>query len=256
MSAPDPPADSQAPRSSQFPSTHWSVVLQAGLDDKDEADSALDSLCRLYWYPLYSYVRRTGRPHHEAEDMVQALFTHLIATAALARACPTRGRFRTFLLTALRNFLTTEWHRANAIRRGGGTRQVPIPSCGGDSRFSREVVDASLTPEQSYDRQWALEMIEHVVAELRAEYESSGRGGLYHSLAPLVWGGGPSLPVSSQAASLRLSESAFKVALHRLKKRLREKLRLHVAATVETEAEVDEEVRHLLDVVCGKPITC
>lgn len=252
MTAPDSLSDGKVPRSS-FPSTHWSVVLKVGGSDAGEADSALETLCRLYWYPLYSYVRRTGRTHHEAEDQVQAFFAHLLDNTGLVRASPERGRFRTFLLTALRNFLTTEWHRANAIRRGGGEPAESLPPSRGDERFSREVVDGSLTPEQAFDRQWTLEMIEHVLEGLRTEYEASGRGELYRVLAPLVWGGGPSLSLSAQALSLGLSESALKVALHRLRKRLRDKVRLQVAATVAAEAEVDDEMRHLLAVVAGKP---
>lgn len=253
MAAPDSLSNGKVPRSS-FPSTHWSVVLKVGGTNADDADSALETLCRLYWYPLYSYVRRTGRAHHEAEDQVQAFFAHLLDNAGLVRASPERGRFRTFLLTALRNFLTTQWHRANTIRRGGGAPSEPLFPSRGDERFSREAVDGSLTPEQAFDRQWTLEMIEHVLEGLRGEYESSGRGELYRALAPLLWGGGPSLSLSAQALSLGLSESALKVALHRLRKRLRDRVRLQVAATVAAEAEVDDEMRHLLAVVGVKPL--
>lgn len=251
MTAPDSLSHGKVPRLS-FPSTHWSVVLKVGGTNAGEADSALETLCRLYWYPLYSYVRRTGRTHHEAEDQVQAFFAHLLRNTGLVRASPERGRFRTFLLTALRNFLTTEWHRANAIRRGGGGPAESLFPLRGYERFYREVVDGNLTPEQAFDRQWTLELIEHVLEGLRTEYEASGRGELYRALAPLVWGGGPSLSLSAQALSLGLSESAVRIALHRLRKRLRDRVRLQVAATVAAEAEVDDEVRHLLGVVAGK----
>jgi RNA polymerase sigma factor (sigma-70 family) len=234
-----------------FPSTHWSVVLKAGVDGGPESRTALETLCRQYWYPLYSFVRRRGRTHHEAEDCTQEFLARLMAADGIARARPERGRFRTFLLTALRNFLTDEWHRAQTAKRGGGQVPSPLEFDTASERFVREPTDDGLTPEQAFDRNWALDIIEQALGDLRLEYSGSGRGALFAALAPLVWGGGPPEPSENQARQLGLNEGALKVALHRLRRRLRERLQVRVAATVDDAAEVAEELRYLVTAVGG-----
>src|SRR6185503_5342553 len=162
------------PNGGMFPTTHWSVVLHAGAGSDSQVHAALESLCRQYWYPLYAFVRRQGRAHHEAEDCTQEFLARLLASDGIARARPERGRFRTFLLTALRNFLTNEWQRTQAAKRGGGAAMVSLDWQDAERRFAHEPADPGLTPEQSFDRNWALGLIETALAGLRAEYEKRG----------------------------------------------------------------------------------
>jgi len=229
-----------------FPSTQWSMVLHAGADSESQVRAALESLCRQYWYPLYTFVRRQGRAHHEAEDCTQEFLARLIANAGMARARPERGRFRTFLLIALRNFLTNEWHRAHAAKRGGGQIPLPLEFDLAEKRFAREAPDPALTPEQVFDRHWAQSMIDRAVAELRGEYEASGRGVLFAALGPLIWHQSDAGKRSALAAQLNLNANAFTVALQRLRRRLGERLRSNVAQTVADPADVDAELRHLI----------
>ncbi|MEI6107266.1 MAG: sigma-70 family RNA polymerase sigma factor [Opitutae bacterium] len=209
----------------------------------------MESLCRQYWYPLYAFIRRQGRGHHEAEDCTQGFLTHLLATHGIARARPEGGRFRSFLLIALRNFLTNEWHRTQAIKRGGGLTPLPIEFETAEQRFSLEPVDPGLNPEQIYDRNWAQSMIDQAVAELRAEYGQSGRGELFSTLESIVWHNSDGDSHAELAQRLHMGTHAFTVALQRLRRRLGERLRLNVAQTVASESEVEAELHHLIAAV-------
>jgi RNA polymerase sigma-70 factor (ECF subfamily) len=252
MGAPALPSGETRSDKHLFPSTHWSIVLQADGGDSPAANAALETLCRRYWYPLYGFIRRQGRTHHEAEDLAQAFFSHLLANAGIARARPARGRFRTFLLSALRNFMTNEWERARTAKRGGGQAPEPWEFRTADEQFRDETGAADLTPEQAFDRSWALGVIEQALADLSREYAASGRRQLFEALAPVVWGGGATEPLALQARRLGLNEGALKVALHRLRKRLRERLQDHVASTVADEGEIADELRYLIVAVGGK----
>jgi len=234
-----------------FPTTHWSVVINAGAGSESQVRAALETLCRQYWYPLYAFARRHGRPHHEAEDCTQEFLARLLATEGVARARPERGRFRAFLVTALRNFLTNEWQREQAAKRGGGQAPLSLDFEAAGERFAREPVDPGLTPEQAFDRAWALGLIEDTLAELRAEYEKSGRGGLFAALAPLVWGNNPAEVLAAPAERLGLTAHAFTVALQRVRRRLGDRLRARVAETVADTADIDAELRHLIAAVAG-----
>jgi RNA polymerase sigma-70 factor (ECF subfamily) len=210
-------------------------------------------LCRQYWYPLYGFIRREGRTHHEAQDCTQEFFARLLASEGMTIARPERGRFRSFLLAALRNFLAKEWRRNHAIKRGSGTAPLSLDLRDAEDRFAHEPADAALTPEQAFDRTWAMGMIDDVVAQLREEYEKSGRGELFAALAPLVWGDGPAEALAAPAARLDMTTHAFTVALHRLRQRVAYRLRAEVTATVVSEAEIDAELRHLIAAVSGRP---
>jgi RNA polymerase sigma-70 factor (ECF subfamily) len=234
-----------------FPTTHWSVVINAGAGSESQAHAALETLCRQYWYPLYAFARRHGRSHHEAEDSTQEFLARLLATDGVARARPERGRFRAFLVTALRNFLTNEWQREQAAKRGGGQAPLPLDFAAAGERFTREPMDPGLSPEQAFDRAWAHSLIEDTVAGLRAEYEKSGRGVLFAALAPLVWGGNPAESLAEPAARLGMNAHAFTVALQRVRRRLGDRLRARVADTVADPADVDAELRHLIAAVAG-----
>lgn len=233
-----------------FPTTQWSLVVRAGTESPTTARAALDGLCRRYWYPIYGFVRRQGRTHHEAEDCTQAFFAQLLATAGMQRADPARGRFRTFLLTAVRNFLTAEWRGAHAAKRGGGVGAVSLDLPVDDPRFVLEPADRGLTPEQAFDRRWARELIDRTVRELREDYARDGRAGVFDALAPLVWGHDVAADsLAEHAARSGLSTAGFTVALHRLRRRLGARLRANVAETVADAAEIDAELRHLIDAI-------
>jgi len=234
-----------------FPTTHWSMVLEAGAGAESRARAALETLCRQYWHPLYAYVRRQGRDHHEAEDATQQFLAQLLADDRLARARPDRGRFRTFLLTALRNFLTSEWRRASAAKRGSGLAAVSL----GTHEFvdgspdTHEPADTGLTPEQAFDRSWAQTMIDQAVRELRDEYLAGGRGALFDAMAPLIWGSEREDDFPTRAAAIGVTVSSFRVALHRARRRLGSRLRARVAETVVDPHEVDAELRHLIQAI-------
>lgn len=234
-----------------FPTTQWSLILQASAGQKSQAHAALESLCRRYWHPLYTFARRQGRNHHEAEDCAQEFLAHLLAVDGLQRARPERGRFRTFLLGGLRNFLISEWRHTQAAKRGGGLEPIPIASQDSTEPFDREPRDTALTPEQAFDRTWALGMIDRAVSEVRTEYQRGGRAAIFDSLAPLIWGNVPSESLSPHAARLDMTVQTFSVALHRARRRLGERLRALVAETVANPAEIDAELRHLISAING-----
>lgn len=249
MASDAPQATGAPPRSRgarEFPTTHWSLVLNARSPADATVRTALEQLCGQYWFPIYAFIRRQGRTHHEAEDLTQGFFRHLIETNAVARARPERGRFRTFLLAAARNFLTNDWDRAQAAKRGGGLAPLPLDAARADARFTAEPVDPGLSPEQAFDRTWALGLVERALAELETEYAASGRGALFAALGPIVWGGGAVESLAETARQLGLNENALNVALHRLRRRLRERVEAEIAGTVADAAEIAEELRYLV----------
>lgn len=250
------PPNAQSPEStvgpSSFPTTHWSLVLNVGVGSESQARAALETLCRQYWYPLYTFARRHGRPHHDAEDCTQEFLARLLAAEGIARAEPARGRFRTFLLTAMQNFLRQEWHRTQAAKRGGGQAPLTIDApADAEHRFAREPLDPGLTPEEAFDRAWAAELIRHVVGELRNEYERRGQAALFAVLAPLVWGDDEDASHAQLASQIGLREHAFTVALQRLRRRIGERLRVEIAQTVDAAAEVDAELHYLIAAATG-----
>lgn len=251
---PTPPDTvSSGERRPTFPTTHWSLILATDSADPSDAREAVEKLCARYWYPLYSFVRRQGHSHHSAEDMTQEFITRLLAHDAIAKARRDRGRFRTFLLSALRNFLINEWHRVQAAKRGGGQIVQPWPFQAAEENYAREPAEPGLSPEQVFDRNWALCVIDQALAALRAEYAGNGRAALFDAIAPGIWGGGAPEPQSRQAERLGLSVTAFKVAVHRMRKRLREHLESQLRLTVETEEDVAAEMHYLITAVQSPP---
>ncbi len=241
-SLPDSPAER-----SPFPKTQWSMVLYAGAGTDTLAHRALESLCRGYWQPLYFFVRRQGRDHHDAEDATQQFLAQLLAGDGLQRARPERGRFRTFLLSGLRNFLTSEWRRSHAEKRGGGLASESMAQNSSASiEIKPEVADHGLTPEQAFDRHWAQSMIDRAVLDLRAEYEASGRRVIFDAIAPLIWGQHREDDFPERAKAIGLTVNTLRVALHRARRRLGERLRAQVAETVADSSEIDAELRHLV----------
>ena len=233
-----------------FTTTHWSVVLSARDRACAEGQAALEELCRKYWYPLYGYVRRQGRNVEEAQDLTQEFFARLFRKEYLRHADPARGRFRTFLLTALKRFLINDWEQGRAGRRGGGRPAISWDPRETETRFLGEPADAS-TPETAFERQWAMTLLEEVLARLGEEFAARGQAERFERLKLLLWGEKDSPPYADVAAELGLSEGALKVAVHRMRQRYRELLRAEVADTVASPEEVDDELRHLIAVVSG-----
>lgn len=233
-----------------FSTTHWSVVLAAGQARDAVGQGALETLCRTYWYPLYAWVRRSGRDAEEARDLTQAFFAQLLERRSLSLADPNRGRFRTFLLTAMKHFLANEWKKGNRLKRGGGLTLLSLDADLGEERFAAEPSDP-VTPETIYDRRWAATLLERVLGLLEEECRAGGRAGLFEQLRTQFWGEERNASLAEIAAGLGMSEGALKTAAHRLRARYRQLLRAEIAHTVAGPTEVDEELRHLISVMSG-----
>jgi RNA polymerase sigma factor (sigma-70 family) len=225
-----------------FPPTRWSLIAAAKDRGSPAARKALAELCQAYWYPLYGYVRHSGQPHEAAEDLTQAFFASFLEKDAFASADPSRGRLRSFLLASCKHFLANEHDRANAWKRGGCRHQISLPLGTADSRYSREISRA-LTPEQLFDRRWALALLDTVLCRLRQEYDSAGKTMVFEELKGCLTG--DTRPHSEAAAVLGLSEGAVKVAAHRMRRRYRDLLRDEIGQTLFDPAEVDDEIRAL-----------
>jgi RNA polymerase sigma-70 factor (ECF subfamily) len=233
-----------------FATTHWSVVLAASEHDPARAREALARLCQTYWYPLYAYVRRRGHAAHDAQDLTQSFFARLLERNWVGAADRQRGRFRTFLLTAMSRFLADEWDKLRAQKRGGGVTHVPVQLDTAETRYGHEPA-AQGTPEQDYERRWALTLLDTVLQRLREDYVRAGNGGLFAALNACLVGGREAQPYAELAGKLGLSEGAVKVAVHRLRKRYRLLLRSEIAQTMSGTEDVDDELRHLFAVLGG-----
>ena len=231
-----------------FVTTHWSVVLSAVQSDTPRARQALERLCQTYWYPLYTYVRRRGYSPEDSQDLTQEFFARLLAGNRVRTADQQKGRFRSFLLAGMNNFLADEWDKSRAQKRGGGLRTVPLQFDTAETRYGSEPVD-NVTPEQSFERRWALTLLDDVLKRLGAEYEREGKADLFAALNPCLVGDRTSQPYVELAQRLGLSEGAVKSAVHRLRRRYRQLLREEIANTVASADEVDDELRHLFTVL-------
>ncbi len=238
----------EAANSLVFVTTHWSLVLSARDKKSPQSADALEKLCRAYWYPLYAYVRRRGYSPEDAQDLTQEFFARLLEKNWIAHADQSRGRFRSFLLLVMKRFLAVEWHKAHAQKREGSRRYLPLPLDTAETRYARESVNAA-TPEQAFEKQWALTLLETVLSRLRTDYEQDGKGRLFEALKPCLLGSRELQPYAELAAALKMSEGAVKVAVHRLRERYRERLKAGIANTVASSADVDAELRHLFHVL-------
>jgi RNA polymerase sigma factor (sigma-70 family) len=235
-------------RGPAFVTTHWSVVLAAGCNDTTKAQAALGKLCRTYWYPIYHFIRRQGRSVHDAQDLTQEFFARLLEGHWVAHADQSRGRFRSFLLLVLKRFLVNQWHRANRLKRAGDRHCLPLPLDTAEMRYIQEPADTS-TPEQAFEKQWALALLETILGQLRSEYEQDGKGRLFETLKPCLMGDRQSQPYAALAVTLQVSEGAVKTAVHRLRKRYQDRLKAEIADTVASPQDVDDELRHLFHVL-------
>jgi RNA polymerase sigma factor (sigma-70 family) len=238
------PVPGEVARQPAFVTTRWSVVITAGRSDTTQARAALEKLCQTYWYPLYAYVRRRGHSPEDAQDLTQEFFARLLERNWVATADRQKGKFRSFLLSAMNHFLADEWDKARAQKRGGGLAPVPLKFDTAETRYGHEPVD-NVTPEQSYERRWALTLLEEVLYRLRSEYEQEGRAKLFAALHPCLVGDRTSQPYAELAVKLGVTEGTVKSAVHRLRQRYRQLLRDEIAHTVAEPGEVNEELQHL-----------
>jgi RNA polymerase sigma-70 factor (ECF subfamily) len=231
-----------------FRTTQWSIVIAAGAQKTAVARAALEVLCETYWYPLYAYIRRRGYTVDEAEDLTQAFFAKLLEEkATFKRADPGLGKFRSYLLGALGHFLSDESDKARAVKRGGGKKVVNLDVGIAEGRLEA-VAGRVRSPEWHFDREWGLTVLQLGLDALRVRYAADGKGELFERLQPYL-AREASLPVRDLASSLKMTEGATKVALHRLRKRYGECIRLEIARTLGSSAGVEEEVRHLFQVL-------
>lgn len=234
-----------------FSTTRWTLVSAAGGQLAGAGSQALAELCQIYWPPLYSYLRRRGYDREEAEDLTQGFFANLLERQGIQSADPARGRFRGFLLTALKRYVINEHERATALRRGGPVRRLLTLDFDDAERCFARGLGSGDTPDREFDRKWAALCIDRALASLRAEYREAGKGRVADALLPYLTDSGPLPPYSAIAQDLLMSEGAVKVAVHRLRQRFGAILRLQIADTVLSPAEVDDEMRELLRVVAS-----
>jgi RNA polymerase sigma factor (sigma-70 family) len=232
-----------------FDTTHWSVVQAAGRNSSTGSRRALEELCRSYWYPLYAYVRRQGNNPEDAQDLTQEFFSRFLEKESVKLADRDRGRFRTFLLTSLKHFLVNEWAKRRAAKRGGG-QVFSLDEEAAETRYGFEPAD-NLTPEKLYDKNWAEALLERVAARLREEYTRFGKLSQFEHLKDLLRGEKSDVPYAELARQMAMSEGALKVAVHRLRHRYQEMLHAEIAETVATPAEVEDELRYLVEVISG-----
>jgi len=231
-----------------FHTTRWSLVVAAGGDVSVIARRALDDLCRMYWYPLYCYVRRRGHPPADAEDLIQGFFEHLFERELFARANREKGKLRGFLLSILRDFLIDQRKRNAAIKRGGGAEFVPLDMEGAEARFSGEPAGTD-TAERSLERAWAMELLQRATLGLGDQWRADGKGDLFDELSRYLLKSLDASATQEIATRFGLSEINVKVSLTRLKERYRDAIRREVAETVSSGDEIDAEIAYLREVV-------
>ncbi len=229
----------------RFLTTHWTVVRDAGDPDSPGYRAALATLCEIYWYPLYAYLRRYGCDPHEAEDLTQGFLARMLDKDDFRLADPVRGKFRSFLMVSLRHFTTNERKHAKRLKRGGTVAHVPIDVKDAERHYAQEAMD-DLTPEKLFERSWALNVLEQAMDRLQEEWRSSEKKTQFDAFKAYLTPGKESTTYRETAQSLDMTEGAVKVAVHRLRRAYRAQLRAVVAETVSSEAGIEEEIRDLL----------
>jgi RNA polymerase sigma factor (sigma-70 family) len=239
------------PRSGDiFATTRWTVVLEAGHKSSARSDQALEELCRTYWYPLYAYVRHRGHSREDAEDLTQAFFARFLERNYLKGLDREHGKFRAFLLAALKHFLANEWDHAGCQKRGGHARILSLDWQGAETRYHLDPAD-TLSPDRVFDREWALALLEQVIKRLRDECVAAGREKLFEVAKVFLTAGKGAIPYAQPAAALGLEEGAVRVAVHRLRRRYRELLREEIAQTLAHPAQVGDELQSLQEALAG-----
>ncbi len=239
------PAPGQALGRDAFVTTRWTMVVTAGHKSSPRSDTALAELCHLYWSPLYGFVRRRGHSREEAEDLVQAFFEKFLARNYLEGLSASRGRFRAFLLAALKHFLANEWDRARRLKRGGAATHLSFDWQDAEERWRVDPSSDTTSPERAYDRAWALALLDRVVTRLREECFAAGKSELFDQCRCYLVLGAAAIPYAEAAARLGLDDGGVRTAVHRLRKRYRELLREELAHTLVDPGQVQEELRSL-----------
>ncbi len=242
MALSDPGLNPAGPQ--DFRTTHWSVVLEAGLSPAAQSAAALDQLCHAYWQPLYFYVRRHGYDEHEAKDLTQEFFLRLLEKNVLETVERERGRFRYFLQTALKNFLANEWNRSQRQKRGGGVQTFSLDAQAAEDRYRLEP-QTNVTPEVLFERRWAQTIFERVMDRLQQESGAGAKRRRFDELKPYLLDDPDAATYAEVAARLQLTEGAVKSAVHRLRQRSRELFIEEIAHTVSRPDEIDDEIRRL-----------
>ena len=243
--------DRAGPRGGWFSTTHWSVVLAAGSLGEEASRDALATLCRTYWRPVHAFVRSQGHDAEAARDLTQAFFTTLLERGGVAAARRDRGRFRTFLLASVKNFLSHERERAAALKRGGGHEVFQLPDVD-EPLFASAEPATHETPETIYEQRWAVTLLERTMQDVEAELERQGSGARFRVLREFLVGDADP-PYDRLARTLDLSEATTRVTLHRLRRRFGAALRDRVAETVEDRGKLEDELRHLIHVMSAGP---
>ena len=233
------------PHSPLFVTTRWSIVLAAKHEDSQQA---METLCRAYWYPLYAYVRRDGHSAHDAQDLTQEFFTRLLEKDWLQAAGPEHGRFRTFLLVAMKRFLINEWHKNASLKRGSHITHVPLDAEDAERRFAGE---PELAPDAMFERRWAMTLLEQALTTLEGEFTTEGRAGHFQAMKQCLTMDRDRISYAELAEKLDSNEGAARVAVHRLRKRFRALFRENIAATLAVGEDVDTEMRHVVVVLSG-----
>lgn len=231
-----------------FATTHWSVVLAACRDGSSQAQDALEKLCCIYWYPLYTFVRRSGLAPPDAQDLTQGFFLQLLKKNYLGAVDPQKGKFRSFLLASLKHYLANERDRAQAQKRGQGFTLVSMDEQDAEGRYRLEPADA-MTPEKLYERRWSLTVLDRTLSRLREEYAVLGREILFEELKDRLTGEAAGPSYSEIGRHLGMTEGAVKGAAHRLRRNFRKILRAEIADTVSSPGEIEEEIRYLFHVL-------
>lgn len=235
--------DSRSGASPKFQPTQWTLVRRAGFNSAQSED-ALEKLCRTYWYPIYAFIRRNGRAPHDAQDLTQEFFARFLEAKSISRADPGRGKFRTFLLGALKNFLTDAHRKASAWKRGGGFQIISFEETEAEERYRLEPVD-NRTPDQFYEQRWLVGLLEAAMARLRDEFCAAGKERQFQVLKVFLSREGDDEAYQAAGAELNTSGKTIAVAVHRIRRRFREVVRSAIADTVSSPEEVEEEYRNL-----------
>ncbi len=243
-------AAAPSPDPGAFHTTRWTLVLQAGGGDAPGAQAALGELCEAYWEPVFRFLRREGRDADTSRELAQAFFARLLGGAGITGADPRRGRFRSYLLGALKHFLADQRRDARRLKRGGGQALERLDGDGGEAEPAFQIADPNAAPDdREFDRQWALAVMERGLAVVEAQLRNGGKARQFEVLKPWLAGDAASLDQAAAAAELGMTSGAVKVAVHRLRERFRKAVRDEIAQTVEGEEEIAGELRYLVEVL-------
>ncbi len=231
---------------SRFATTHWTAILDAARCSSSRSAAALEELCTSYWYPLYAFSRSLGDAHADAEDLTQAFFQHIVEKQAISEVHPSQGKFRSFLIACFKNYRSVHYRKTNAAKRGGDYKIISYDGMLAEERFASEPFDDP-APEARYDRDWALAVLQRAQSRLKREYEEAGKEQIFNRLAISLQGS--EHRYDALAVELKKSRDAVKMEASRLRRRFGQLLREVIHETVENPSEVDDELRHLLQLL-------